>query len=211
MPKNNKVRAWVGGRDYSSNQFDRTSQAYRQPGSSFKPFVYLTAIDRNLNNYRVARTTSLLEDRPLTIKTAGSDDWSPNNYDRKFRGEVTLRESLSKSLNIPTINLATKVGIDYIARTAELFGFGRNLPRVPSLALGAGEVSPLSLARAYGGISSGGYLSSVQALSAITDASSTRPLKNIQNRERTCCRQVFHIRSNKPNAKCYRKRHWKNC
>ena len=180
--KTSSTRAWVGGRNYSLNQFDRVSQALRQPGSSFKPFVYLTALDRSLNNYRVARTTSILVDEPLTITTPGQEDWTPKNYDGKFRGEVTLRAALAKSLNIPTINLATKVGVRYIAHTAELFGFGRNLPQVPSLALGAGEVTPLSLARAYGGLSSGGKLRAVLPVVSITETESRAPLKTYKSR-----------------------------
>lgn len=166
--RDNSVRAWVGGRDFGLNQFDRVIQSKRQPGSAFKPFVYLTALDPSLNNYRVARTTSLLDDSKVTLDLANGKTWTPKNYDGKFRGSVTVREALAKSLNIPTINMAQKVGIDLVARTAELFGFGRNLPRVPSLALGAGEVSVLDLTKAYGGIASGGYLQNISPLKSAT-------------------------------------------
>jgi membrane carboxypeptidase/penicillin-binding protein len=107
---NGEILAWVGGRDYSKNQFDRVSQAFRQPGSSFKPFVYLTALDKTLNNYRVARTTNLLADEPITFDIPGSTSWTPENYDKEYNGEVTVREALMRSLNIPTVNLAMKVG-----------------------------------------------------------------------------------------------------
>lgn len=157
-PATGEILAWVGGRDFSANQFDRVSLAKRQPGSAFKPFVFLTALDGNLNTYRVATANSLLEDKPLSLSVPGADSWEPQNYDRNFREEVTVREALAKSLNIPTINLAMKVGIEKIARTAELFGFGNNLPQVPSLALGAGEVTPLELAKAYATLANGGIL-----------------------------------------------------
>jgi len=168
VPSGGEVRAWVGGRDYRKNQFDRVSLAKRQPGSAFKPFVYLTAIDKRLNNYRVARTTSLLEDEPLELTVPGTGVWSPQNYKKGYRGLVTVREALTYSLNIPTVQLALKVGVDSIHRTASLAGLPETLPKVPALALGAGEVTMLALVRAYTGIASGGYLSEVTPVRSIT-------------------------------------------
>ena len=158
----------MGGRDFGKTQFDRVSLAKRQPGSVFKPFVFLTALDGSLNGYRTARTTSLLLDEPLSIEIPGKDPWEPQNYDKSFRGEVTVREALAKSLNVPTVRLASKVGIDYVARTAELFGFGDNLPQVPSLALGAGEVSPLAVAQAYAVLANGGLWQNVTAITSVS-------------------------------------------
>ncbi len=175
-PANGEILSWVGGRNYSKNQFDRVSSAFRQPGSAFKPFVYLTALDRSLNSYRVARPTSVLVDEPVIIHIAGSGPWEPKNYDENYRGDVTLREALTYSLNIPTVELAQKVGIEAVAHTAELFGFGENLPAVPSLALGAGEVSPFQLARAYGALASGGLLIELRSILSIVKKDSPRPL-----------------------------------
>lgn len=158
IPASGEIVAWVGGRDYQQNQFDRVSMAKRQPGSAFKPFVYLTALDGSLNSYKVARTTSILDDQPVTIENPGSTPWTPSNYEGDFRGEVTLRDALVHSLNIPTVNLVQKVGIDAVKNTAALFGFG-DLPAVPSIALGAGEVTPLELARAYSALAEGGLAS----------------------------------------------------
>jgi len=155
VPSSGEVRAWVGGRDFGESQFDRISLAKRQPGSTFKPFVYLTALDGKLNQYRVAKTTSILLDEPVRIPVPGGV-WEPKNYTKEFRGEVRLREALARSLNIPTVQLAQKIGIKSIARTGALFGFGDNLPEVPSLALGAGEVTPLELSQAYAIIANGG-------------------------------------------------------
>ena len=168
-PIRGEVLAWVGGRDYSQNQFDRVSLAKRQPGSTFKPFVYLTALDKELNNYRVARTTTTLMDEPTTIPVPGSVPWSPKNYDNRYRGEVTVREALTHSLNVPTVELAMKVGIDSIASTAARFGFGRDLPRVPSLALGAGEITPLEMARAYAALANGGVLLELVPIAAVKE------------------------------------------
>ncbi len=172
IPSSGEVRAWVGGRDFSDSQFDRISLASRQPGSTFKPFVYLTALDGSLNQYRTARTTSILVDEPISINIPGGT-WNPKNYDEEYRGEVTLREALSKSLNIPTIQIAQKVGIKNVAKTGELFGFGKGLPEVPSLALGAGEVSSLELAKAYSILANGGIRRNLKPYLHVLDASST--------------------------------------
>lgn len=155
IPSSGEVRAWIGGRDFSESQFDRVSLAKRQPGSTFKPFVYLTALDPKLNSYKTARTTSILIDQPISISVPGGT-WEPKNYEEEFQGEVRLRQALAMSLNIPTVRLAEKVGIAKIAKTGEIFGFGKNLPKVPSLALGAGEVTALDLAQAYSIIVNGG-------------------------------------------------------
>ena len=175
-PRSGEILAWVGGRDYGKSQFDRITKAKRQPGSLFKPFVYLTAIDKLLNNYRVARTTSLLEDEPLSLEVPGTGIWEPKNYSKDYLGEVTLRYALAKSLNVPTVNLAMKVGIEQVAQTAELLGIGKNLPRVPSLALGAVEVTPFQIARAYTSIASGGLLIDPKAVFSITDRELGEPL-----------------------------------
>lgn len=169
-PIRGDVLAWVGGRDYGQNQFDRVYQSKRQPGSTFKPFVYLTGLDKELNTYRVARTTTILMDEPVEFDIPGSQVWQPKNYDDRFRGPVTVREALTNSLNVPTVELAQKVGIDAVARTAALFGFGENLPRVPSLALGAGEVSPFGLARAYSALANGGVLLDLVPIQSIVEA-----------------------------------------
>lgn len=176
VPHSGETRAWVGGRSYELSQFDRVSQAKRQPGSAFKPFVYLTALDKGLNSYRVARPSTTLLDEPMELDVPGSGRWSPENYDKRYRGEVTVRQALTYSLNVPTVYLATKVGIDSIARTAELVGFGANLPRVPALALGAGEVSPFDLAQSYTTIANGGQLVHLQPIISITASEKDSPL-----------------------------------
>lgn len=162
------VTAWAGGRSYAESQFDRVSLSKRQPGSSFKPFVYLTALDGSLNSYKIAKTTSVLTDEPVQIELPDGSYWEPKNFDDGFRGDVTVREALAFSLNIPTVQLAQRVGISAIKRTAKLFGFGDDLPEVPSLALGAGEVSPLQLARAYLSIANGGVISDPKSITGIT-------------------------------------------
>ncbi|MCL4150166.1 UNVERIFIED_CONTAM: hypothetical protein GTU68_059263 [Idotea baltica] len=154
-PSSGEIRAWVGGTNFARSQFDNARQAKRQPGSVFKPIVYLTAIDPSLNEYRAARTTDILEDKPLRLSDSVTE-WQPQNYSRKFQGDVTLRYALSKSLNIPAVELAMKVGIANVQKTARLLGIKTHIPRLPSVALGSVELSPLELTRAYATIANFG-------------------------------------------------------
>ncbi|MBI4125464.1 MAG: PBP1A family penicillin-binding protein [Deltaproteobacteria bacterium] len=146
-PQNGYVRAMVGGRDYAESQFNRCTQAARQPGSTFKPFVYLTALDpgRAGQTYTLA---SLVEDKTFEMETP-EGPWSPQNYDKKEHGLVTLRTALEKSYNIATVKLALNVGLEKIVRTAHDAGITSPLSPFPSLALGVFEVSPLELAQAF--------------------------------------------------------------
>ncbi|MDR2337528.1 MAG: PBP1A family penicillin-binding protein [Deltaproteobacteria bacterium] len=163
-----QIRSYVGGRDYSKNQFERISMAKRQPGSTFKPFVYLTALDGELNDYKPAKTTNILLDEPISIKVPGGY-WEPKNFDNNFRGEVTFRTALARSLNIPTVELGRKIGIEAILKTAALFNFGNDLPAVPSIVLGAGDVSPLELTQAYLALANYGKIDDILAYTLIAD------------------------------------------
>lgn len=151
-PRSGELLAMIGGRDYAGTQFNRAAHAQRQPGSAFKPVVALAALTRG-RGYTLA---TRLEDRPLTVQTtAGS--WEPANYDRRFRGPVTLREALERSLNVPFARLGMEVGLDAVVATARDLGFTSPLHPVPSLALGSSEVTPLEMARAFGVLAAGGY------------------------------------------------------
>lgn len=153
-PQTGEILALVGGRDYGQSQFDRCTQARRPAGSVFKPFIYLAALE-NRDGPPVATPASFLDDTPLEIKTRDGV-WSPQNYDHEFRGRVSLRSALERSLNVPSVRLALQVGIDRVAEMAIRLGVTSPLPRVPSLALGTAEVSPLEIARAYATLASGG-------------------------------------------------------
>ncbi len=142
-PRTGGVRALVGGTDIRRSAFDRTTQMRRQPGSAFKTFAYLAAI-----RSRKATTSSLLLDTPLTIELAGSRTWQPQNYDENFRGRVTLRESFERSLNVPTIRLAQRVGLRRVASTAREFGFD-HIEAIPALPLGVIDVTMRDLTAAY--------------------------------------------------------------
>jgi penicillin-binding protein 1A len=138
LAPNGAVRAMVGGRDYRDSQFNRATQARRQPGSAFKPFVYLAAVEDGMTPGRT------VVDQPVTV-----DGWSPRNYAGRYYGKVTLREAFARSLNSVAVRLIDRVGIDRVARTAQRLGITTDLERHPSLALGTSEVTLLDLTGAY--------------------------------------------------------------
>ncbi|MFN2443826.1 MAG: transglycosylase domain-containing protein [Thermoanaerobaculia bacterium] len=143
-PETGGVRALVGGADPGSRGLDRTSAMRRQPGSAFKPFAYLTAIESR--NYTAA---TLLKDTPLRIELALNDTWEPHNYDERFRGRVTVREAFEKSLNIPAIRVSRDVGLRKVVRGARKAGFEGEIDAVPALSLGVAGVTMRELAGAY--------------------------------------------------------------
>ncbi|HEV2131524.1 MAG TPA: PBP1A family penicillin-binding protein [Longimicrobiaceae bacterium] len=144
------VRALVGGRDFNDSKFDRAVQALRQPGSAFKPFVYLAALER----YRSPVHT--IEDAPVRLTLSGGKVWEPQNYTGQYDGEITLRESLARSKNAATVRLAQDVGLGSVIRTARQLGITDDIPDLPSTALGAAEVRPLELVQTYAAFANGG-------------------------------------------------------
>jgi penicillin-binding protein 1B len=151
-PRTGGIVAMVGGRDYGRSQFNRAVLARRQPGSAFKPIVALAA----LADGAFTLATSI-EDEPLSVETPAGV-WQPTNYDEQFRGNVTLRDALERSLNVPMARVGLATGPERIVATARAVGIDRSLPAVPSIALGAAEVSPLELTRAYGVLAAEGVL-----------------------------------------------------
>jgi penicillin-binding protein 1B len=141
QPKTGAVLALIGGRDYAESSFNRALYAKRQPGSAIKPFVYLSALDE-------FTPVSRLSDEP-TAFSVGGKEWTPRNYDDKYRESVTFRQALEESINVPTVNLALTVGLEKVISTLRGFGIESQLEPVPSLALGSFEVTPIELARAY--------------------------------------------------------------
>jgi penicillin-binding protein 1B len=154
-PASGEVRALVGGRDYLRSPYDRASVGSRQPGSLFKPFVYLTAFAHRREDGESWTAATRLEDEPLVIE-AGRRPWRPENYDREFRGEVTAREALEQSLNVPTVRLAQELGAPAIVETAQRLGITSPLQEVPSLPLGTSEVTLLEITGAYAALAAGG-------------------------------------------------------
>ena len=155
MSADGAVRAMVGGRDLrASGAFNRATQALRQTGSAFKPFIYAVAMDLGYE------PTDMVEDAPLTIDIPGSGPWSPSNYSNEFQGMVTLTEALAQSLNIPAVRITEALGRDNVRTVASQFGIRSGLADGPALALGASEATLLEMTAAYAGILNGG--SSVQ-------------------------------------------------
>jgi 1A family penicillin-binding protein len=161
QPKTGYVLAMVGGRNYSVSQFNRITQARRQPGSAFKPLVYLSGLDQ-------FTPASILSNKPRTYEIDGKE-WTPQNYTPMKEECVTVREALAKSINVATVDLAMQVGIDHILKTARLFGFSTPMKPYPSIALGSFEVIPLELARAYCPFAADGVLPFPLALKAVMD------------------------------------------
>lgn len=152
-PHDGSINALVGGFDYYQSKFNRAIQAERQPGSSFKPFIYSAAIDKGFT------ASSIINDAPVVFDAPGLEDtWRPENYSGKIYGETRLREALVKSRNLVSIRLLRDIGIGYAVRYAKQFGLERaRLPRDLSLALGSGTLTPLELASGYAVFANGGY------------------------------------------------------
>ncbi len=153
-PETGEILALVGGRDFTKSQFNRVTQARRQPGSCFKPFVFAAAFEA-AGDDPVLTPASLLEDQPIRLRSGGKV-WEPKNFDGEFRGPVTVRRALVESLNVPTVRAAMDVGLDRVVDLAHGAGIESPLPEFPSTALGATEVTPLELAAAYGTFANGG-------------------------------------------------------
>jgi penicillin-binding protein 1B len=170
-PHTGHLIALAGGRNYQVNQFNHATQAHRQPGSIFKPMVYLTAFEQAVKKGRSADTitpASLLDDSPVTL-TADDKSWSPQNYDKAFHGNVTVRTALENSLNVPTVKLALKIGLDSIIQSARNLGIESPLRPTPSLALGSYEVTPLEMVSAYEVIANQGMKAEIQTIKQVTD------------------------------------------
>ena len=152
-PSDGSVLALIGGFDFGQSNFNRATQALRQPGSNIKPFIYSAALE---NGFTAA---SLVSGAPVVIEDDISGDWRPQNYSRKVFGPTRLREALSKSLNLVSVRLVRALGVETIRDYLEKFGFDRaRLPQGLSLALGSATVTPMEIARAYGVFANGGYL-----------------------------------------------------
>ncbi len=150
-PQSASVRALVGGRDYRLSQFNRVTQAHRQPGSLFKPFVYLAAFARRDLDPPITPAT-MFPDAPITVawgQLTEEETWTPRNYDGQYRGPMTARQALEQSLNIPTVRVSLRAGLPYVLAAARSAGIASRLRGFPSVALGAFESSPMEIAGAY--------------------------------------------------------------
>ena len=168
-PQTGEIKAMVGGRDYQKSQFNRVFQAKRQPGSIFKPFVYLAAlIHGSQEGGKRFTATTLLEDSPFTWSYEGQE-WKPDNYKGEYFGTVTLRTALEKSLNSATARVAKETGVKNVREVAHRLGIESPLPALPSLALGAVEVSPLEVASAFLTLANSGVRTRSLSVKQVTD------------------------------------------
>jgi len=165
-PSSGAIIAMVGGRDYGASQFDRVVSAERQPGSAFKPIVYVTALDPEFSPLPQPVTlASILPDRPMSFGT-----WTPANYERTYQGQVTVAEALAESLNVPTAYLGSLLGPPAMIRTAHAMGINEDLPEYLPISIGAGDMTLLELASAYAVFADGGVARPPYAIEAVADA-----------------------------------------
>lgn len=161
------IRALVGGFDFNRNKFNHVTQAWRQPGSSFKPFIYSASLEKGLS------PATIINDAPISFDAGqtGGQAWEPKNYDGKYDGPMTMRKGLTKSKNVVSIRILHKIGAQYGQEYATRFGFDADKnPPYLTLALGAGAVTPLQMAGAYAVFANGGYKVSPYIISKITDS-----------------------------------------
>ena len=175
MSADGAVRAMVGGRNITaSGEFNRATQAQRQTGSAFKPFIFAAALDLGMSPY------DLVDDTPTCWRRRGSPEWCPENYDREFKGPVTLIQALAESRNIPAIAISENVGRELVRNVAEGFGIDGDLAAGPALALGVSESSLLEMTGAYAGILNGGSEVEPYGLTDLRFMGDTTPLMDAQ-------------------------------
>jgi penicillin-binding protein 1A len=167
-PRTGAIRALVGGFDFDRNKFNNATQAWRQPGSSLKPFIYSAALERGFTPLTVVNDAPLFFDAQQT----GSQAWEPRNYDAKFDGPIPLHEALSRSKNLVSIRVLQAVGPEAAQSWLTRFGFDPvRHPPFLTMALGAGSVTPLQMAAGYSVFANGGFLVQPQLIARISDSS----------------------------------------
>ena len=165
-PRSGEIRALVGGFDFEKNKFNHVTQAWRQPGSSFKPFIYSAALEHGVT------PATMVNDAPLYFSAGvtGGQPWEPKNYDGKFEGPMTVRTALAKSKNMVSIRILQTVGASEAQQWVTRFGFDADRhPPYLTMALGAGSVTPLQMAAGYGVFANGGHYAAPRFISRIDD------------------------------------------
>jgi penicillin-binding protein 1A len=166
-PRDGAILALVGGFDFDRNKFNHVTQAQRQPGSAFKPFIYSAALEKGFS------PATVVNDAPFFVpaERAGGEEWEPKNYDGRFEGPMRLRTALAKSKNLVTVRVMQAIGPQYVQDYVSRFGFDpKSHPAVLSMGLGAGAVTPLQMASAYAVFANGGYRVAPYLIARITDA-----------------------------------------
>lgn len=189
-PQTGEIKAMVGGRDHPESQFNRCVQAFRQPGSVFKPFTYVAALDHAAGEG--VTPTSTLDDEPFSWSYDGRS-WEPRNYNDEYRGTVTVRQALENSLNAATTRLAQRTGLEKIRETAQRMGIRSDLPLYPSMVLGAVEVSPIEVSQAYGVLADQGLRATPLAVRAVVDRGGGMVERKPMEAERAISPEVAYI------------------
>lgn len=169
-PRTGSIQAMVGGFDFRLEKFNRVTQAYRQPGSCFKPFIYSASLEHGING------ATVINDSPLffSARQTGGQPWEPKNYSGRFSGPIPMRTALAKSVNIASIRILDEIGPHEGQQWATRFGFEEEKnPAFLTLALGAGEVTPMQLATGYSVFANGGHLIQPRLIQKITDSEGT--------------------------------------
>ena len=191
-PSTGFVRAFVGGRSYSGSQFDRLTQAMRQPGSSFKPFVYAAALESFFQKgSEMYSPATLVNDEPWSLPVTNAV-WAPRNYDGRYHGVVSMRNALANSMNIATARMGEEVGLEKIASLSSTLGF-QHIQPYPSLALGAFETSPWQLIQAYTVFANGGNKLELSTIKKITTSQGTVLAQNYPRSTRVLHPQTAYI------------------
>jgi len=166
-PSDGAILALVGGFDHDRNKFNHVTQAFRQPGSSFKPFIYSAALEKGFS------PATVINDAPFFVPAAqaGGEDWEPKNYDGKFDGPMRLRNALAKSKNLVTVRVLQAIGTQYAQDYIARFGFDPKLhPPFLTMGLGAGSATPMQMAAAYAIFANGGYRVTPYLIAKVTDS-----------------------------------------
>ncbi|MFC4435390.1 penicillin-binding protein 1A [Cupriavidus respiraculi] len=193
-PEDGEIRAMVGGFDFNRNKFNHVTQAWRQPGSSFKPFIYTAALEKGFS------PATVINDAPLSIgPDTGGQVWEPKNYDGKFEGPMSMRRALAKSKNLVSVRILRAIGTQYAQDYITRFGFDadKHAAYLP-MALGSGSVTPLQMAAAYSVFANGGYRVNPYLIQRVVDArgnvvSETRPQRAGQDAVRVIDGRVAFI------------------
>jgi penicillin-binding protein 1A len=162
-PRNGAVRALVGGRDYDDSKFNRATQALRQPGSTFKPIVYSAAIQSG------RPPSMMIDDGPISVPQVDGSLWTPQNYDMKFEGPMTMRHGLYDSRNLVAIRLGMELGEQHVVDMARRFGITTPIPPYPSIHIGSAEVYPVQLVAAYTTFANRGVRTEPNAIVRVKD------------------------------------------
>lgn len=176
-PRTGYIRTMVGGKDFLENQFNRTLQAKRQPGSSFKPFIYLSALEKGFS------PGSIIEDQPVTFNTS-EGQYAPHNYSQKYAGNISLRRAFEKSINVVAIKLNYLIGPKHCITVAKKLGIKSPLKPILSLPLGANEVTMLELTSAYGSLATQGMYNEPVSILRIEDRDGTVLYEHQQDTQR---------------------------